>query len=154
MLNKSFFNRHPPTSGATTMPLQCRNPSCFTAQSNLARLKWDFRTDSSSSLLLVKLLCYRRFSSKSNTCGKRSPCTRYHDILTSQSWRFRHHVWKQLERAATTVAGGKQHIWNRDRWYEIRVFGTYMYVPVCTEYILVRNAENDTYQYVLVCHCT
>ncbi len=42
-------------------------------------------------------------------------------------------------------------IWNRDQWYEIRDFGTYRYVPVCTEYILVRNAENGTYQYVLVC---
>ncbi len=41
-------------------------------------------------------------------------------------------------------------IWNRDRLYEIMVFGTYQYVPVCTEYILVRNAENGTYQYVLV----
>ncbi len=43
-------------------------------------------------------------------------------------------------------------IWNRDQWYEIRVFGTYWFVLVCTKYILVRNAENgDTYQYVLVC---
>ncbi len=41
-------------------------------------------------------------------------------------------------------------IWNRDRLYENRVFGTYLYVPVCTEYIQVRNAENGTYQYVLV----
>ena len=32
--------------------------------------------------------------------------------------------------------------------YDITVFGTYWYVPVCTEYILVRNAENGTYQYV------
>ena len=39
-------------------------------------------------------------------------------------------------------------IWNRDRLYEIMVFGTYRYVPVCTEYILVRNAENGTYHYV------
>jgi hypothetical protein len=38
-----------------------------------------------------------------------------------------------------------------DQWYEIRVFGTYWYVPDCTEYILVRNAENGTsmYWYVL-----
>ncbi len=43
------------------------------------------------------------------------------------------------------------YIWNRDQWYEIRFFCTYLYVPVCTEYILVRNAENGTYQYVLVC---
>jgi hypothetical protein len=43
------------------------------------------------------------------------------------------------------------HIWNRDQWYKIRVFGTYMYVPVCTKYILVHNAENGTYQYELVC---
>ncbi len=41
-------------------------------------------------------------------------------------------------------------IWNSDRLYEIMAFGTYQYVPVCTEYILVRNAENGTYQYVLV----
>ncbi len=34
MLNESNlnFNRHQPTSRATTMPLQCRNPSCFTAR--------------------------------------------------------------------------------------------------------------------------
>ena len=42
-------------------------------------------------------------------------------------------------------------IWNRDRLYEIMDFGTYMYVPVCTEYIPVRNAENGTYMYVPVC---
>ncbi len=41
-----------------------------------------------------------------------------------------------------------QNIWNRDRLYEIMVFGTCLYVPVCTEYIPVRNAENCTYQYV------
>jgi hypothetical protein len=41
--------------------------------------------------------------------------------------------------------------WNRDRLYEIMVFGTYRYVPVCTEYMPVRNAENGTYRYVLVC---
>ena len=41
-------------------------------------------------------------------------------------------------------------IWNRDRLYEITgmVFGTYRdrYAParVCTQYILVRNAENGT----------
>jgi hypothetical protein len=35
-------------------------------------------------------------------------------------------------------------IWNRDRLYEIMVFGTYLYVPVCTEYILVRNAEMES----------
>ncbi len=29
---KSWTNRHQPTSCATTTPLQCRNPSCFTAQ--------------------------------------------------------------------------------------------------------------------------
>ncbi len=42
---------------------------------------------------------------------------------------------------------------NRDQWYEIRVFGTYQYEPVCTEYILVHNAEHWhgtlAYQYVL-----
>jgi hypothetical protein len=42
-------------------------------------------------------------------------------------------------------------IWNRDPLYEIMDFGTYMYVPVCTEYIPVRNAENGTYMYVPVC---
>ena len=42
-------------------------------------------------------------------------------------------------------------IWNRDRLYEIMDFGTYMYVLVCTEYILVRNTENGTYLYVTVC---
>ncbi len=41
-------------------------------------------------------------------------------------------------------------IWNRDWLYENRVFGTYRYVPVCTECIQVRNAENGIYQYVLV----
>ncbi len=35
MLNESLFNQHQPTSRATTMPLQCWNPSCFTA-------KWSF----------------------------------------------------------------------------------------------------------------
>jgi hypothetical protein len=30
MLNESNFNRYQPTSRATTTPLQCRNPSCFT----------------------------------------------------------------------------------------------------------------------------
>jgi hypothetical protein len=37
------------------------------------------------------------------------------------------------------------HIWNPDRLYEIRVFGTYLYVLVCIENMLVRNAENGTY---------
>jgi hypothetical protein len=49
--------------------------------------------------------------------------------------------------AGVTVA----YIWNRDRLYEIMDFGTYMYVPICTEYIPVRNAENGTYLYVPVC---
>ncbi len=38
--------------------------------------------------------------------------------------------------------------WNPDRLYQIREFRTYMYVLVCTEYVLVWNG---TYMYVPIC---
>ncbi len=54
-------------------------------------------------------------------------------------------------RPGVELAKEIENIWNRDRLYEIMDFGTYMYVPVCTEYIPVRNADNGTYLYVPVC---
>jgi hypothetical protein len=59
----------------------------------------------------------------------------------------------QMNASSQSVASSQLNpsIWNRDRLYKIRVFGTYQYVQVCTQYILVRNAENGTYLYVLVC---
>ncbi len=42
-------------------------------------------------------------------------------------------------------------IWNPDQWYEIRGFGTYLYVPVCTgmyRYTIVYMVHTSMYQYV------
>ena len=47
------------------------------------------------------------------------------------------------------------NIWNRDRLYEIMDFGTYMYVLVCTEYIMAywydmpKMVHTCMYRYVL-----
>jgi hypothetical protein len=42
-------------------------------------------------------------------------------------------------------------LWNPDQWYEIRGFGTYRYVPVCTgmyRYTIVYMVHTGMYWYV------
>ncbi len=69
-------------------------------------------------------------------------------LLDAPSYGIR---WVLLARAHAGVLPGPSGIWNPDQWYEIRGFGTYLYVLVCTGmywYTIVYMVHTSMYLYV------